>query len=343
MLDLFTPLVEQDKLHHNFIEIVKDSQPFARELLQSWTEGFVDRDHKFIKEFQTTFNSSFWELYLFNVFKQYSFKIDFSKPFPDFILTQPYQLCVEAVISNNAINETPEYKRDINPSSIPNIEKIVHTATIRLANAIIYKYKQKYLKIYSKEEYVKGKPFILAIAPFEQPYFWEQTSQAIMHVLYGLKGFKYSDSNNKTVPNVTEIIMEPFIKKDNDSEIPLGFFADSQMEEVSAVLFSNVASFGKIRALTKDRDPREMIFSFAKYNANSFRPVQGDLCKRYYSEQLDSGLALYLNPFAKNPLPEDFINQFPTWVSFDFIQNMPIGNAKNGELLKRMVNVIEFI
>lgn len=27
--------------------------------------GFEDRDGKFVKEFQTTFNSSFWELYLF--------------------------------------------------------------------------------------------------------------------------------------------------------------------------------------------------------------------------------------------------------------------------------------
>ena len=79
MLDLFIPQVDQNKLHHNFIEITKDPQPYARELLKSWTDGFIDRDHKFVKEFQTTFNSSFWELYLFNVFKQYGFQIDFTK------------------------------------------------------------------------------------------------------------------------------------------------------------------------------------------------------------------------------------------------------------------------
>ena len=343
MLDLFIPQVDQNKLHHNFIEITKDPQPYARELLNSWTDGFVDRDNKFVKEFQTTFNSSFWELYLFNVFKQYGFEIDFSKAYPDFIITNPYKICIEAVISNHAYNASPEYERDINPNNIPNIEMIVHTATVRLANAIISKYRDKYLKTYSKEDYVKGKPFILAVAPFEQPYFWEQTSQAIMHVLYGLKGFEYTDPNNKILPNVKRSIMDPFIEKDNGSEIPLGFFSNNQMEEISAIIFSNVATFGKIRALTKDKDPREMIFSFAKYHEKGFRPIQGSLPKKYYSEKLDSGLAIYLNPFAKYSLSENFLNHFPTVCSFDYSCNLPIGDSKNEELLKRMVNVINII
>ncbi len=343
MLDLFTPQVEQSKLHHNFVEVTKDPQPYARELLESWTEGFIDRDHKFVKEFQTTFNSSFWELYLFNVFKYYGFEIDFSKSYPDFIVTNPYKICIEAVISNHAFNATPEYERDINPNNIPDLEEIVHTATIRLANAIISKYKDKYLKIYSKEDYVKGKPFILAVAPFEQPYFWEQTSQAIMRVLYGLKGFEYTDPNNKIFSNVTRSIMDPFIEKNNGSEIPLGFFTNNQMEEISAIIFSNVATFGKIRALTKDKDPREMIFSFAKYNEKGFRPIQGRLPKKYYSEKLDSGLAIYLNPFAKNPLTKDFLSHFPTVCTFDYSCNLPMGDSKDGELLKRMVNIINII
>ena len=184
MLDLFTPQIEEGKLHHNFIEIVNDPYPYARDLLQAWTNGFIDRDNKFVKEFQTTFNSSFWELYLFNVFKQYGFKIDFSKAMPDFIVSKPFEVCIEAVVTNNASNSIPEYER--NPEDNPKLEEIVRTATIRLANAICYKYNDKYKKTYSKLEYVKGKPFILAVAPFEQPYFWEQTSRAINHVLYGI-------------------------------------------------------------------------------------------------------------------------------------------------------------
>lgn len=40
-----------------------------REVLSGWASGFRDRDGKFVKEFQTTYNSSFWELYLFAAFK----------------------------------------------------------------------------------------------------------------------------------------------------------------------------------------------------------------------------------------------------------------------------------
>ena len=115
------------------------------------------------------------------------------------------------------------------------------------------------------------------------------------------------------------------------------------MEEISAVLFSNVATFGKVRALTKDKDPRQMCFSFSKFNANGLRPIEGMLPKQQYHETLESGLQLYLNPFAKYPLPDDFIKLFPSWSYFDFKQKMPFGDSKDGELFNRMVNVIKFV
>ena len=341
MLDLFAPQVERDKMHHNFLTIVEEPYPFARNLIQSWANGFQDRDNKFVKEFQTTFNSSFWELYLFSVFKKYGFLIDFSKDSPDFVITKPYEISVEAVISNNAKNSIPEYERKIDLKNIPNKEEIVRTATIRLANAILYKYKNKYLESYSQKEYVGDKPFILAVAPFEQPFFWEQTNCAINHVLYGLKGFEFRNPNNRIATEVTKCILEPFIEKDNGAEIQLGFFADTQMQEVSAVLFSNVATFGKVRALTKNEDPRNMLFAFSKFNAKDVHPCTGILPKQLYSESLESGLCLYLNPFAKYPLPDDFVKLFPSWCTFDFEMKMPLGDSKDGELLDRMVNVIE--
>jgi hypothetical protein len=33
-----------------------------RDVLLEWSDGFGDRDGKFIIEFHTTFNSAFWEL-----------------------------------------------------------------------------------------------------------------------------------------------------------------------------------------------------------------------------------------------------------------------------------------
>ena len=55
---------------------------------------------------------------------------------------------------------------------------------------------------------------------------------------------------------------------------------------------------------------------------------------------VDSGLCLYLNPYAKHPLPKDFCKLFPAWNYFDFNQQIPIGDSRDGEIFNRMVNVI---
>lgn len=85
MLDIWTPIVKEEDLHPNFKTLT--SQPHHAETLktiQSWTEGFVDRDNKIIQEFQKTFNSSFWEFYLNATFKKLGFEIDYSHNRPDF-------------------------------------------------------------------------------------------------------------------------------------------------------------------------------------------------------------------------------------------------------------------
>lgn len=150
--------------------------------------------------------------------------------------------------------------------------------------------------------------------------------------LYGIKGYEYKNPNNKIYTEITDCIIEPFIEKDNGSEISLGFFSDNQMEEVSAVLFSNVATMGKIRALTKEKTPREMFFIFNKFNANGYYSKFGMFPKQLYSVNLDSGLCLYLNPFANYPIEMNFIKKIAAWQSFDFDIKMSIGEVRYGEL-----------
>ncbi len=42
-MDLFISQIKQNQMHHNFIEMMKEKYPYARELLMEWAEGFVDR------------------------------------------------------------------------------------------------------------------------------------------------------------------------------------------------------------------------------------------------------------------------------------------------------------
>jgi len=89
-IDLFTPVISEKKMHPNFCSIIKANNNWNLDVLNNWASGFVDRDGKFVKEFQSTFNSCFWELYLNAIMKDYDLSIDFSFPSPDFTITKPY-------------------------------------------------------------------------------------------------------------------------------------------------------------------------------------------------------------------------------------------------------------
>src|ERR1019366_6308707 len=76
----------------------------------------------------------------------------------------------------------------------PDRKKLIETAVPRLANALASKCKL-YRDKYSQLEHVKKRPFIIAIAPFEQPLFFLQTDQAMRNVLY-----QYDVPISKPVP-----------------------------------------------------------------------------------------------------------------------------------------------
>lgn len=337
-MDLFALEVPAEKLHPNFKAIGRPEDIHLRNYLNGWTEGFVDRDGKLVKEFQTTFNSTFWELYLYNVFKSWNMRIDFSHQYPDFVVESPFKLSVEAVIASNAANETAEWERSYTKGAIPPTEEIVRIATIRLANALISKYR-KYQDLYSKGQTQKDRPFVLALAPFEQPFFWEQTQRAIGQVLYAQKRFLYTNDEKDNTRKVIGVEHIDFVTKDNGSEIPLGFFSNNQTPDISAIIFSNVATIGKVRALTKEVDDREMIFSFSRYNKNGLHPIEGIVRKVDYQETLDDGLTIFLNPHAKKPLPQEFIDLFPGYTDYDSELNCAFGEARDGDLINRMVQV----
>jgi hypothetical protein len=56
-MDLFSPIVTEAEQHPNFRTILKQSNSYNSAVLNGWASGFQDRDGKFVKEFQTTFDS----------------------------------------------------------------------------------------------------------------------------------------------------------------------------------------------------------------------------------------------------------------------------------------------
>src|SRR5688500_15019348 len=176
MLDLFSPRVPDNEQHPNFrmLADTKLSAPEQR-AIGNWADGFIDRDgnDKFVKELQTTFNSAFWELYLHAAFRELGCTVDYSFHAPDYVLNSSFgHLLAEAVTAAHALGHAPEWERPIDLRAIQDLnrEEVLALASIRLSNAVTAK-ADKYKKSYSSLAHVPDKPFLICVAPFEQPFF----------------------------------------------------------------------------------------------------------------------------------------------------------------------------
>jgi hypothetical protein len=299
-MDLFTPIVTPDKFHPNFASCIAVRNPHDEAVITEWADGLIDRDGKFVEEFQTTFNSSFWELYLHALLKEAGCKIDFSHHAPDFVVTDPTPFVVEATVALNAKEGLPEwtpldlnlYPRDLNEFN--------RVAMVRLLNSISEKSK-KYDKSYRNLPHVAGRPFVLALTPFDQPFFYLQVHRAIEAVLYG---FYVDEQEHIDDPSKGVVIPAKTLKavrKSDSVELPLGIFNDESHAHISAVIFNSSATWGKVRALNDD--PYPFIYFFAarldprNNDCYVFRGIKAD-----YAETLFDGLRVYHNPYATHPL-----------------------------------------
>lgn len=112
MENLLTPITKESEQHPNFKNILTNGYRKERSLLESWVANFPDRDNKFIHEFQTTFNSSFWEIYLHKLLEDLDLTVDYSRQAPDFFINNTNNtFSIEAVISNNNSLTPAEYTR----------------------------------------------------------------------------------------------------------------------------------------------------------------------------------------------------------------------------------------
>lgn len=303
-MDLFTPVVPDDQLHPNFVRANIPERIGEREVVSGWAEGFPDRDNKFVREFQTTFNSSFWELYLHAVFKSYSFGMNWVHSSPDFWLqTQFGDVIVEAVTANAAQGAMPEWEKlNIITEHVrnKNFWPLNREAIIRLSSALLTKIR-KYDTSYRLLPHVPRKPFVLAVAPFEQAdfqYQYDRPMRALLYDDYVDETAYYRDP--KRYPNGPPSVRLGEIEKDNGNTFNLGVFQNDGWSELSAVIFSCVATWGKTVAMS--RRPRLGVVETSWGTDASGRSVKRTNPVGVPSETISDGLQIFHNPFARTPL-----------------------------------------
>jgi len=185
-LDLFTPVVPKDKLHHNFKQTLAPGTEGVRAILSSWADGFVDRDGNFVVEFQTTCNSCFWELYLFAVVKSIGASVDFRYSAPDFVFAA-HPLAVEATIASHSSNDTPEWKKTLEGVVHDDLQGAYVQSIIRLSNAFRGK-ALKYANSYSLLPVMVGRAYVIAIENYGTQDFYMTGDVAMQRLLYDGEG-----------------------------------------------------------------------------------------------------------------------------------------------------------
>ena len=331
---LFEPLVDETRQHANFKNIVRPGNGFALDVLSDWAKGFVDRDGKFVEEFQTTFNSSFWELYLFAVFKKYELRIDFSKARPDFCIPD-HRLVIEATVASNARGAEPEHAR-LGKAPPADLNNFNFQSILRLSNSISEKH-EKYIQSYAHLDHVKEQAFVIAVTSFDQPFSFMACHRPIEAVLHGyyVDEERYIATHGRQGRLEGEQLQRVF--KDNGSPVELGVFSSHTHKDISAVIFSSCATLGKVRALSSDPNPG-IIFTAVRYNPASVRPHIVKEPKRRYTESLVDGLRIYHNPFASRPLDPALFRHPSVFQSY-FQNGDWVYEARGGQLMFRCVDV----
>ena len=333
---LFTPIVPAAQQHPNFARMLDALHAPVRAVIDEWAEGYTNPNQNFIRDFQSQFDPQFWELYLHAAFKDLRFDITQPNPAPDFVLGTPYgQISVEAAVTSHPKDGIPAHRGDLLLTDLRDRteDQIVEHATLRHCSTLQKKH-EKYLNDYQALPGVSGRPFVLAIAPFDQPSPWSQGIEAMFRVLYGTRLKPQTDGT------VLEVV-EDHVLKNPKAPVSLGVFMDDRYKEISAVLFSNCATVGKTRALSKGDQP--CVFKALRYRAErgALEPRVVVAEKKDYHETLLDGLCVFHNPYALRPLDNrTFFGRDVSQYFFDPATATFSTDAGDGTLIQRFCVVL---
>lgn len=369
MPDLFEPRLPVSRLHDGFRHILTaESYAKVRSVIQSWSTGLLEikgESDKFVKEFQTTFNSSMWELYLNRLFVSMNFSIDRRKESPDFCIAAPdgREFNVEAVISDQP--------RKLGLGMSPVGEDFKVTSALKIIGKIrdklhLFKGTGGKRYPYSSLGHVKGRPFVVAIAPFDSDQSLTQNNELINLVLFGIGAPEVQGSNLGVQGRVRSLT------KTSGASVDVGIFTNDSFKEISAIIFSTVGTLGKAvveskaeriirstryRVIDKqDIQYRSSIFSRlgihrAKLSGLNYLVEQrwdfgaevagSDVRIQHsslYTESHSDGLHIYYNPYAEIPL--NLGDAWPREVThnyYDVKNNEPIHIHPDRALVSRQV------
>ena len=149
---------------------------------------------------------------------------------------------------------------------------------------------------------------------------------------------EYHD-NPHLYPNGPPGLSLGFVEKDNGTEIELGLFEGDSHAEISAVLLSTTATWGKVEAMASEAENR--FVNTLWWSESERKPIFRNSITDKNKEKIRDGLYVFHNPFAKRPLdPEVFRHEGVTQVFVDPVTKK-INKERNGLCLlhRQTINI----
>ena len=313
-IDLFTPVVPEDRLHPSFKGLAHRGFEPARRILADIAGTFNDKDGNFVKDFQTTgFDARLWELYLHAYLLSDGFTLNEKESVPDYIATKAAQTIFIEAVTVNATQAKAADEAETAAKGLTGWDLFSHRMhnvyPIKFGSPLFSKMKKKYWE----QGHVRGKPFILAIEDFHDTGSMAWTGSALELYLYGYDYWWYREVGGELVV-LSEAIGE---HKDGAKQIPSGFFDLPDAEHISAVLFSNSATISKFNRMgfLQGYQPENLCLVRAGVCYNHEPHATEPLMFRYVvgspsapKETWAEGLSIFHNPKAAVPVAE---NLFP--------------------------------
>lgn len=309
MLNIFEEIenLPEEKQHEKF-KLLKSNWQFSSEkqMLLEWTNGFVDRDNKIVRQFQETFHSTLWEIYLYQLLKEIDAELDQTHDRPDFKVMSPIEFYIEAVTANIKDTGRKENERTLEdqfsmivpPYMQIDFDAFLNEAIVRAANSI--KKKHDKMKKYLSTSWVReDKPFIIALSSYDQVNYGREYIYSMMAVLYGL----YFNAEKESY------VEKEFVQKENSvRQEPLGLFFKEEFSDVSAIIFTCTLTLGKLTSLSISRGNPSLnvVYNIRKNCEKGNYMLQ--LVSPDLPEDFADGVFIFHNPNAKNKLSETVFN-----------------------------------
>ena len=275
-------------------------------------------DANFVPDFQTeNFDSRLWELYLLACFREQGAMVTQDHLSPDFHIERDGHTCwVEAVTTNPQDRTTLDITVPVYAPEDP-AERLLGAPAARFAKTLRSKLQREYEDL----PQVRDQPFALGIADFHAPSSMVWSREALPCYLYGIhpRMTNGPDGRLAVVDAISTLL--------DSQQIPAGLFRDPKMAHLSAIIFSNAATFAKFnrmgflawrqpKSLTMVRDG--VLFD---RNPGALQPIpfKLDVLSDEYASLWPDGefwcqeLEVFHNPQAKHPVDLDLLPGATHW------------------------------